>query len=158
MKLCCKCQTEKSLDLFSLKRGKPNARCKACVAEVNKEYRENNPIKWATYSANHWKRVKGTPEQKEKNRLKCTSYREGHLDVFRFHTAKYRSAKLKAIPLWADIKVINAFYLNCPKGYHVDHIVPLQGELVCGLHTIENLQYLLASENIQKSNKFQNLS
>lgn len=57
-------------------------------------------------------------------------------------------------PKWADLEVIATFYKNCPANYHVDHIIPLKGKLVSGLHIIENLQYLPAKENIIKSNKF----
>ena len=71
--------------------------------------------------------------------------------------ALYRASKLEATPKWADLKEIKKFYDNCPKGYHVDHIVPLNSKLVCGLHCIDNLQYLLAKENITKSNKFEPL-
>jgi 5-methylcytosine-specific restriction endonuclease McrA len=60
----------------------------------------------------------------------------------------------KRMPLWADIYAIDEFYRNCPKGYHVDHIIPLRGSNVSGLHIVNNLQYLLASENLIKSNKF----
>jgi len=67
-------------------------------------------------------------------------------------TATYRARKLKAIPLWADLAKIKKFYDNCPIGYHVDHIYPLAGKTVCGLHTLENLQYLPAQENLQKGN------
>ena len=56
-------------------------------------------------------------------------------------------------PLWADKEKIENIYQNCPEGHHVDHIVPLQGEKVSGLHVETNLQYLLAEDNLKKSNK-----
>lgn len=69
---------------------------------------------------------------------------------------KRRAAKLKRTVSWANLDVIKEIYLNCPEGYHVDHIVPLQGINVSGLHVENNLQYLPASENISKSNKWEN--
>lgn len=69
-------------------------------------------------------------------------------------TARYKAAKLQRTPGWADIEKIKEIYRNCPEGYHVDHIIPLQGDLVCGLHVENNLQYLTAEENLSKSNKF----
>lgn len=60
----------------------------------------------------------------------------------------------QATPAWADLKAIQAFYEARPEGFHVDHIVPLNGKNVCGLHVLENLQYLPASENIRKGNRF----
>ena len=50
--------------------------------------------------------------------------------------------------------MIKEFYDNCPKGMEVDHIIPLNGKLVSGLHTIGNLQYLTPNANRSKSNKF----
>jgi len=49
-----------------------------------------------------------------------------------------------------DIKSLQQFYMNCPTGYEVDHIVPISKG---GLHILENLQYLTISENRKKSNK-----
>jgi hypothetical protein len=72
-------------------------------------------------------------------------------------TAKYRAAKLLRSPNWIseDEKVaISNFYKNCPKGYQVDHIIPLQGENVSGLHVLNNLQYLTPEANSSKKNKF----
>ena len=71
-----------------------------------------------------------------------------------FYTIKRRLAKLKRTPKWTDMKKIKEIYLNCPKDMQVDHIVPLQGEFVSGLHVVENLQYLTPKENQIKANKF----
>ena len=67
--------------------------------------------------------------------------------------AKRRADKLNATPKWTNLKKIKEIYKYCPRGYHVDHIVPLKGVNVCGLHVENNLQYLTAQENISKGNK-----
>lgn len=73
---------------------------------------------------------------------------------FNHNTAKRRAIKAAAIPSWANMEKIKDIYLNCPEGYHVDHIVPLQGKYVCGLHVETNLQYLTIEENLSKGNTF----
>ena len=72
------------------------------------------------------------------------------------HEAMRRARKLQATPKWlteSQKQQIKDLYLNCPKGYHVDHIVPLKGSKVSGLHVIWNLQWLPGIVNISKSNK-----
>lgn len=70
---------------------------------------------------------------------------------------KYKAKRAVAIkqqtPSWANSIEIQNFYRNCPKGHSVDHIVPIMGKIVSGLHVINNLQYLLKSDNSKKSNK-----
>lgn len=58
----------------------------------------------------------------------------------------------KRTPKWADKRAIQEFVEAKPPGYHLDHILPIRGETVCGLHVLENLQYLPAEDNIRKSN------
>lgn len=62
---------------------------------------------------------------------------------------------LRAQPAWADRQAINAVYLEAQqKCMHVDHIIPLRGKTVCGLHVENNLQLLPPTENLRKRNKF----
>lgn len=71
--------------------------------------------------------------------------------------ANKKMRKLKRnnrVPKWANIKAIEIIYRECPIGHDVDHIVPLNGKNVCGLHVEYNLQYLTKEDNNIKSNKF----
>lgn len=75
-------------------------------------------------------------------------------------TAKRRALMIQAIPSWADMRTINNIYREAHQlststtKYQVDHIVPLQGRDVCGLHCEANLQILSEKENKSKGNKF----
>ena len=80
-------------------------------------------------------------------------WRETHKDDLRIKSAKERAVKLQRIPLWSNQQEIVEFYMSCPNGYHVDHILPLRGKTVSGLHVLENLQYLTKRENLSKGNK-----
>lgn len=66
---------------------------------------------------------------------------------------KYKTKKQQAMPIWVNEKLIKEIYINCPKGYQVDHIIPLNGIEVCGLHVPWNLQYLTPKENRIKGNR-----
>jgi len=59
-----------------------------------------------------------------------------------------------AYPVWANRDAIKKFYDECPDGHHVDHIIPLRGKNISGLHVENNLQYLTVSENSRKGNSF----
>lgn len=66
----------------------------------------------------------------------------------------YIVKRCKRVPPWSEREQIRSFYKNCPVGHHVDHIIPLCGELVSGLHVLANLQYLPISENLKKGNSY----
>lgn len=67
----------------------------------------------------------------------------------------YEARKRNAMPAWADPELIALIYDCCPRGYHVDHVIPLRGKNVCGLHVENNLQYLTEKENLRKGNKYE---
>lgn len=91
---------------------------------------------------------------KEKRNKYTKEYQKNNPEWCRQNCAKRRAEKLKRTPDWADLEKIKEFYLNCPRGYEVDHIIPLKGKFVSGLHVEHNLQYLTKLENRNKRNKF----
>lgn len=91
---------------------------------------------------------------KEKSRAWRKANPRHHLALTNAHKARIK----RATPAWADRAKIVAVYKNCPLGWQVDHVIPLRGKLVSGLHVHGNLQYLPAKENRAKSNQFEVLN
>jgi hypothetical protein len=95
-------------------------------------------------------------EHKDQTQANKNAWQKRNNDSLRSLTAKRRANKLKATPKWlteSQNEQMRLFYKNCPEGFEVDHIIPLQGKEVKGLHVPWNLQYLNKSENRRKSNK-----
>lgn len=74
--------------------------------------------------------------------------------------AKRRAQKMCATPLWCETDEIRNVYaearqktLDSGTPYHVDHVVPLVSDKVCGLHCLANLDVIPAQENQEKGNK-----
>lgn len=94
----------------------------------------------------------------------CVECRENYYQENKasfYYRAKIRKSTVKmATPLWACYESIQTKYkeretMSKVTGlvHHVDHIIPLQGENVCGLHVASNLRVILARDNLAKSNK-----
>ena len=88
------------------------------------------------------------------HKSKSNKWERENPNKVRAKKARRKASKIQRTPAWADLEKIKEIYMNCPEGHHVDHIIPLQGETVSGLHVETNLQYLTAEENLRKGNKF----
>ena len=176
-KVCRICKCSKSADMFSKSSTTSDSLhtyCKSCNKEYMKEYykknKENQKLsaqlrhekdpsvrrarRKATYAAN-----------KEEARLKTAEWKRLNKDKVNSTKAKRRSMKLNATPSWLteqQHEAIRDFYWLATdlervtgESYHVDHIVPLQGKLVCGLHVPWNLQILPATINASKGNTYE---
>lgn len=118
------------------------------LAAEKRRYKERDPVARAEYRRAYYEANRERAAQRQKE------YDKRNLSAKLARNMARRADKQSRIPAWADTEAINLFYRNCPDGFHVDHIVPLKGENVSGLHVIENLQYLTARENLQKGNRF----
>lgn len=177
-KVCKNCLKELPLSDFTPTKKKYKfgvlSNCKACASklrpsragcqksiEYSRNYREENPEKVAETKANRvddwWSRNR--EKHNSKNRKWCRDNPEHN----RAKAAKRRAKKLQATPEWltqdhySQIKAAYIHAKDCEivsgEAYHVDHIVPLQGKNVCGLHVPWNLQVLPSDINLSKSNK-----
>ena len=95
-------------------------------------------------------------------RASAAKQRREHPEKTTAHARRAQMRRLKRFPQWADAAKIQAVYAQARvmaemlgEPWHVDHIIPLQGRLVSGLHVPENLQILPGVENLRKSNRFQ---
>jgi hypothetical protein len=97
-------------------------------------------------------------EMNEKYDKKFPSYwrRPSHKDYWKtkFTAHKIRAERLNRLPRWSDLDEIADIFKDCPADMTIEHIIPIGGELVSGLHVPNNLTYLSAKENASKGNKY----
>ena len=148
--------------------------CRACKRELPEE---NFGIKYKTYLQPDCKECKRVG-QKERT-LKRQEWVENNRDKVNNNASRWRkkfperanvinslnrSRKLQASIQeddWLNKQMISVIYLlaqtlskECGEPYEVDHIIPLCGKNVCGLHYWKNLQVIPQSENRRKSNNY----
>lgn len=136
-----------------------NRACLKCLAE--------NVIKWQKNSPEITK-IWMDKSRKKYNEINIERVRKSKRDYKKRNPVKTRiekcadqaareAKKLKATPNWANKKEIKKFYEEADKlsietgiKYSVDHILPLRGKLVSGLHCEFNLQVMTLRENVLK--------
>ena len=160
MKHCSNCNQTKELTEFYTNKRKASGYhcyCRICSKEKNKQWKTNNKEKAAVYDKawqekNKDKKSKNYKNWQVNNRAKVNSY-----------NSLRRALELKATPSWLTneqkSQLDSIYWLArlqqelTDEQYHVDHIVPLRGKTVCGLHVPWNLQVMSAKENMTKGNK-----
>lgn len=146
MKKCCRCKQYKELDSFHRTKRNPDGRQYYCI-ECNKKAAK---LWYENYKESHKFRVKTwTKKNSDKNTAK---------------SVKYKVSKLNRTPKWLSLKqlvLIQKLYIKAAKltkqtgvAHEVDHIIPLQGKNVSGLHVPWNLRVITAVKNRKKKNTF----
>ena len=171
MKMCSKCLEVKPLTEFSACKGYRDGHknwCKPCVVKQSAVWASSNKNKRSASSKKHKSVRREFYSQKFnewylKNHDKIIEYRKKNRNLRNATQAARRSRKLQATPRWvgkAERDQIRAMYAEAERLsretgvlHHVDHIYPLKGKNVSGLHVFENLQILKYVDNIKKSNK-----
>lgn len=121
------------------------AKNKQEIARKKREYQRAHPDVAKAWNAKNKEKVR---QYDAKKRAKRPEWYE------RFVGACKRARNFGRYPAWADKEKLIEVYKNCPKELVVDHIIPLNGEKVSGLHVHNNLQYLTNSENGRKGNSY----
>lgn len=150
---------------------------KESIAVTHKEYRDKNKAninaQKKVYDSKNSEKIRDRQHywykaNKETVKLQQQSYLANNADKFRQKRAKRRAAILMRTPTWhcdfnefalQEIYALAALRTKVTGfNWHVDHIIPLQGKKVSGLHLWTNLQVIPAKQNIAKSNKFEVLA
>ena len=126
--------------------------------QTSQKYYTNNQEKLAIYRKKY---------NLKTNNFYSKQWKQLHPGARSAWTAKRRAAKLQRTPLWltqAHHKQIEQFYWEAAEVsklvgefYHVDHIVPLQGKTVSGLHVPWNLQVMSQEDNLKKGGTVPNI-
>ena len=174
MKLCTKCNTVKELGMFHKGRNPDGYRtwCKACVSTYKKQYKIDNAERikkvQREYDATQNPLRRGYFQQRyldKKAHINAANklYRQLNPHKHAAKETRRRSAKIQRTPAWLtvdDLWIIEqAYELAALRtkmfgfSWHVDHILPLQGKTVSGLHVPLNLQVIPAVDNIRKGNR-----
>ena len=153
-KICRVCKEEKDLSLFYKAKTCVDGHrhiCKACD-KIRKDTWRQTRIATHNEQCRLWA---------QKNPEKRKQIRKTWLDKNICYFGNRKRHVRQATPTWANQFYIEEIYTLAKLRteltgipWHVDHIIPLRGKLVCGLHVETNLRVIPALENLRKNNSY----
>lgn len=155
LKRCCTCKIEKSILDFH----KNKLSCKECrKIERKKSYEKRKEVDYQGILDYNLQWCKDNPEKRAEVRKR---WNQLHPDKCRLIcNSRYSYAK-QSRPKWANKFFIEEIYELAQrrskmfgKRWEVDHIIPIKGKDICGLHVETNLQVIPRSINASKNNRF----
>ncbi len=162
MKTCSSCRKLLPIECFNKH---PHAsfgvtnKCKECSKAYNKKHYSENREKYILNSKEWIANNKERAKEHFANSKKKARITHPHRKIAE-NTARVEYVK-RATPAWADKEMIReAYHLAKLREkmvggkWHVDHVIPLRGKTVCGLHVENNLQVIPATQNVRKHAKF----
>lgn len=170
-KCCACCGDAKSAHQFGRDKNRPdglNPYCKACARAKSADYFAANPDKVRetknAYCRRNAERIRRwRRENAERLRAYWKAYGREYRKLFKAETAektrRQQAARRRAVPNWFDADKAAAVYAEAMrlraegKDVEVDHIFPISGLTVCGLHWHGNLQIIPSAANRSKGNK-----
>ena len=132
--------------------------------ESNKLWNARNPDKVRKANREYMARFREAHPEVARARVRASqpSYYRRNKARYIAHGAAYDAAQVKRTPPWADPVETAKFYELAEfvtelsgEPWHVDHVIPLRGKKVSGLHVHTNLQVLPALVNVRKNNQFE---
>lgn len=166
MKTCSTCRQPLPVEAFSKKASTADGLqhvCKEChKVHARKQYLSNKERHRALQRA--W-RADNPDYDKDGGRRRAAKRRAEHADKVNANTAARKSYVKQATPPWANpFFIAQAYHIaKVREGmlggkWHVDHVIPLRGKTVCGLHVENNLQVIPASINLKKHASFKDIN
>jgi hypothetical protein len=155
LKECRKCGSNKPADNFIKTKSGLKHWCFTCRSEHKKSEYKKHKESYLRRANDQYEKIKASPELLKQRREREKLWKKQNSKKVLANTRARQMKQKQRTPKWADLKKIREFYENCPQGYHVDHIIPINGKNISGLHVMSNLQYLPAEENLRKSNKYE---